>query len=418
MKLIVSLIFVLIFLSVVSLASSLEIKFWHSFSKNSPRAKVLENLIEKFNKQQYKIGDKTIIVKSVYKGATGKYSNPYNFLFSELLKAAYNKDLPNLSISYENWVSQFKEIDIIKDFDSFNSQKVKDYFDSLYPDFKRSAIIDGKIYSLPFNKSIFAFYYNSDYVDSLPTNFQQFISKLEEIKFKTGKTPLYLEANEDTFIILYLLSVSDDFFRIKEKIYPTFLGGNLNKATQLIENLEKRGLIQWTENSYKEFISNKAPIFLATTSRYTDLRARSSKYIISPLPADQGKIYAAGTNLVIFKSSPEEELASLKFVEYLLDSKNLEYFCMNTGYILPTSKHTENYSQFLNSNLDYKRVIEYSKDKLYVQPAVWAWENIRDFFKDYMISIFLNKQSVEAQQKEMEQKVNQIISNQNAKFNN
>ncbi|MFN4219858.1 MAG: extracellular solute-binding protein [bacterium] len=413
---IVIIVFMMVFISSFAFASEVRISFWHVFSPNSIRGKTLQSLVDDFNSKGYMVADKRVVVESVYKGGKGRYNNPYNVLFSELLKASYSKDLPNVSIAYENWVSQFKEIDVIKDMDSFNSQEINQYINSLYPEFRKSSIIDGNVYSLPFNKSLFVFYYNKDMVDDLPTNFEAFISKLENIKDKIGYPPLFLEVNEDTFIIFYLLSISGNFFEINQRIIPTFLGSNLEKTTNLVDELYRRGLIKWTDNSYRDFIENKAPVILATTSKFTDLKKKSSRYAISSLPADNGKIYAAGTNLVIFNSDKEKELASLKFVEFLIKPENLEYFCTNTGYIVPTEKYGELYDNFLQSNPDYKKVLDYSKNRIYVQPPIWAWENIRYFLNDYMVNVFVSKIPLSDSQKEIENKVNQIIFNQNQKF--
>lgn len=416
MRLIIALLVTLVFLSIISYGQELRVTFWHSFAPKSPRGKALQYLVDNFNNSKYQVNGKTIFVESVYKGGNGKYNNPYNVLFSELLKASYQGDTPNVSIAYENWVSQLQEIGVIQDFDSFKSDKILDYFNSLYSDFRNSSIINGKIYSLSFNKSLFCFYYNSSYVDNIPTDFEKFMAKLEEIKQTKNVVPLYLEPNEDTFIILYLLSVSEKFFTIDSKIYPNFLGKNLDSTTNLIKNLVDKGLIQWTTNSYKDFIENRAPIILSTTSRYVDIKSRSNNYFISPLPADNGKIYAAGTNLILFKSTYEKELASIKFIEYLIDSNNLEYFCTNTGYIIPTYNYTQSYMQFLNSNVDYKKVIEYSRERLYVQQPIWAWENIRYFLADYMLNVFIQKNSIEQVSQDLQNKVNQIMLNQNLKF--
>ncbi|MEN3015161.1 MAG: extracellular solute-binding protein [bacterium] len=420
MKVVVVVLLVMVYLSVFAFAE-IKISFWHAFSSTSPRGKALQKMVDDFNNMNVMVGDQKVVVELVYKGGQGKINNPYNVLFSELLKACSQNSTPNISIAYENWVSQLKEIGVIKDFESFNSQKINQYVDSLYPHYREACIIDGKTFSLSFNKSFFVFYYNKKYfsdlnVADLPTNFDQFVNLLREFKQKTGLTPLYLEPNEDTFIIFYLLVASDKFFDITNKIYPTFLGKNLDHTTNVIGDLERQGLIVWTNDSYKDFIDNKAPIILATTSRYTNLKSKSRDYSIASLPADRGRIYSAGTNLVIFKSSPEQETASVKFIEYLIDGKNLEYFCINTGYVLPTMKHTEVYKSFLESNPEYMKVLNYSKDKLYVQPPIWAWENIRYFIADYMFAIFIDKSQVKEQQKSLEEKVNQIMLNQNTKY--
>jgi len=409
-----SFIFILILTNIVAFSKDIEITFWHIFSPKSSKGKVINNLVDNFNNQGYSIDGNKIIVKSIYKGGEGKFNNPYNFLFSELLKSISTNQSPNVTIAYENWVSQFNEVNAIRDFNSFNNPKFFEYFDNLYPSYKKSSLIDNKIYSLSFNKSFFVFYYNPKYVDFLPTNFDSFVNKLRDLKAKIGDAPLYLEANEDTFIIFYLLYTNNDFFEIKDAIYPKFTD-SIDKVTNLLSNLEKEGLIKWTDNSYRDLVKNKAPIILSTTSKYIDLKNKN--FSIAVLPADNGKIYSAGTNLVIFKSDPLKEKASEKFVEFLINQDNLEYFCINTGYVVPTEKYSLNYSKFLSENLDYKNVIEYSKNKLYVQQPIWAWENVRYFIADYMFDVFNNKDLSDLKQKELKDRISKIMVNQNIKFN-
>jgi len=405
---VICLVFTLILTSLVALGKDIEITFWHIFSPESTRGKALNQLIENFNNQSFTVDGNRIVVKGIYKGGNGKLNNPYNVLFSELLKSISENKTPNVTIAYENWISQFKEIEVIKDFDS--NPIFYEYVNSLYPQFRKACFIDNKIYSLSFNKSFFVLYYNPKYVDKLPTNLDDFIAKLKDIKNTTNLTPLYLEPNEDTFITFYLLLTNDDFFDIKDHIYPKFTE-KINEVTKLIKNLENEGLIKWTTNSIKEFNEQKAPIILSTTSKYIDFKNKG--FSIAPLPADNGRIYSAGTNLIIFKDDPIKEKASEKFVEFLINKNNLEYFCINTGYIVPTENYSSEYSLFLSNNPQYKYVIEYSKNKLYVQQPIWAWENIRHFISDYMFSIFYNNEPLAIKQKELKDKVEQITLNQN-----
>ncbi len=407
----------------ISYSGELKITFWHTFSENSSKGKIINKLITDFNNSNISINGDKIIVEGVYKGSKNKYSNPYITLFNELIKAGAKNELPDVSLAYENWILQFNQVGLINDLTPYfdKDKELKEYINDLIPIFKQSTYINNKIYSIPYNKSIYVFYYNKKYIDHMDLsndNFNDFISYLKLLKNKLNKAPLYLEPNEDSFIIMYLLISKTDFFK-KEgaEIEPTFLPEEAKNIIDILKNLESQGLIKFTDNSYKDFLSNEAPIILATSSRYVDLMNKKDSFNcgISSLPAKNGYIHVAGTNLVLFSKDSKKEQAAIEFIKFLIKKPNFSYMLINTGYI-PTTYYLltyKEYQDYLNTNIEYKNVLENSINKLYLQPPVWAWENIRWYLNETMFNIFTNNNNISEEILKLHSKVIQILSNQN-----
>ena len=265
-------IFIMLNITLISLTYSKEIEltFWHTFSENSSKGKVINKLINDFNNSNVILDGAKISVRGVYKGSKAKYSNPYITLFNELIKAGAKSELPDLSLAYENWILQFNQVGLVKDLSPYvnKDKELNEYINNLIPAFKQSAYVNQKVLSIPYNKSIYVFYYNKKYISNMDLtdlNFEDFISYLKELRAKLNKPPLYLEPNEDTFIITYLLISKMDFFKKEDgELNPIFLPDEAKNIINLIKELESQGLVKITDNSYKDFLANEAPIILST----------------------------------------------------------------------------------------------------------------------------------------------------------
>jgi ABC-type glycerol-3-phosphate transport system substrate-binding protein len=418
-------IFIMINITLISLTYSQEIElaFWHTFNENSLKGKVINKLINDFNNSNVMVDGDKISVKGVYKGSKDRYSNPYITLFNELIKAGAKGELPDLSFAYENWILQFNQVGLVKDLSPYvnKDKELNEYINNLIPAFKHSAYVNQKVLSIPYNKSIYVFYYNKKYISNMDLtdlNFEDFISYLKELRAKLNKPPLYLEPNEDTFIITYLLISKKDFFKNEDnELNPIFLPEEAKNIINLIKELESQGLVKITDNSYKDFLSNEAPMILSTSSRYVDLMNKRDGFDfgISSLPSKNGYIHVAGTNLIVLSKDLKKEKAAIEFIKFLIRKPNFTYMLINTGYI-PTTNDLliyKEYQDYLDKNPGYKNVLSYSLDRLYLQPPVWAWENIRWYLNETMFNIFKSNSDINEEILKLHSKVIQILSNQN-----
>jgi len=418
-------IFIMINITLISLTYSKEIEltFWHTFNEKSLKGKVINKLINDFNNSNVMVDGDKIFVKGVYKGSKDRYSNPYITLFNELVRGGVKGELPDLSFAYENWILQFNQVGLVKDLSPYvnKDKELNEYINNLIPAFKQSAYVNQKVLSIPYNKSIYVFYYNKKYISNMDLtdlNFEDFISYLKELRAKLNKPPLYLEPNEDTFIITYLLISKKDFFKNEDnELNPIFLPEEAKNIINLIKELKSQGLVKITDNSYKDFLANEAPMILSTSSRYVDLMNKKDGFDfgISSLPSKNGYIHVAGTNLIVLSKDIKKEKAAIEFIKFLIRKPNFTYMLINTGYI-PTTHDLliyKEYQDYLDKNPGYKNVLSYSLDRLYLQPPVWAWENVRWYLNETMFNIFKSNSDINEEVLKLHSKVIQILSNQN-----
>ena len=117
-----------------------ELLFWHAMG--GPMGKVLDELVDRYNAQnpEYKID-------STYKGG-------YSSLIQSLLAGIPARSLPDISQAYESWTSKLIDNEIIIPlqpyFDEFTEEEKKDF----YKVFVDNNTFEGKLWSVPFNKSV------------------------------------------------------------------------------------------------------------------------------------------------------------------------------------------------------------------------------------------------------------------------
>ncbi len=84
-----------------------EITFWHAMSRS--RGKVLNQLVDEFNKANPNIVVKSVCIQSQNK----EYGNDYNALYSKILENIAKNTPPDVAQVYENWTTQYVGIDAL-----------------------------------------------------------------------------------------------------------------------------------------------------------------------------------------------------------------------------------------------------------------------------------------------------------------
>ena len=162
-KFVVMLILLSLFLIPVRPACAGEtVTFWHAM--DGAKGETLNRLIDEFNitHPDIKVTGKFV---GVSENTQDRYKNSYNVLFKELLKNVSKGTPPDISQIYENWTSQFIMVkaiipveDFIKSPEGFSKRELSD----MVPTFLEANKYGGKLWTLPFNKSIYVLYYNRD----------------------------------------------------------------------------------------------------------------------------------------------------------------------------------------------------------------------------------------------------------------
>ncbi len=126
----------------------IKIIFWHSMAGRL--GEILNSMVDEFNKDN-KDG---IFVKTEFIGE-------YATLNQKIAAAVFAEIPPHIAQVFETWTLKLKNEEAIVALDKYmDSSEVGIDKNDIVPSLLKNVTIDGKVYSMPFNKSIPALYYN------------------------------------------------------------------------------------------------------------------------------------------------------------------------------------------------------------------------------------------------------------------
>ncbi|MBQ7530057.1 extracellular solute-binding protein, partial [bacterium] len=301
-------VFVLIFLSsalVGQAVSPVEIKFWHAMGRS--RGKVLTELVERFNRE-----NPNIIVKAEYvKSANEQYGNDYNALYAKILENIAKDTPPDVAQVYENWTTQYISIDsLVPIQDLMSPEDLQKANKDLIPVFLEAntftdASGEKKLYTLPFNKSIYVLFYNDKIFKELglnpPTTWNELRNVAKIISTKKGIPGLAFQPSVDIFGH-YLYSYGGTYISNNKAVFGGKLGvDDLNYWNDLVH---KDMSAKPTFEAAKMFEKGQAAMYIETTSKiggFEKARKDGLSFGVLPIPKGTTQSYQfAGTNLAIF----------------------------------------------------------------------------------------------------------------------
>ncbi|MBC7317935.1 ABC transporter substrate-binding protein [Candidatus Bipolaricaulota bacterium] len=309
-------------------AGQVTISFWHAMSRAHGEA--LTYLVQKFQEE-----NPEIIVDLVYQGG-------YGALQQKLVAAVAAGQPPTLAQQYENWTTQW--LDALVDLDLFLSEEVlSDILPQFYEEF------EGRIVTVPFNKSILIFYYRPDLMPEPPKTWAE---------FEAMACALAKDTNGDG----QLDQFGTAFRPPNPEIFLTFLtqaGGSILsedwkevtinnaaglEAAEFAARLAKCALIQSAYIS--DAIAKGVPIggWIDTSAGYPynvdAAKTAGVPLAVAPIPCYKNcASMIQGTNLAVFSmnQSKAQIEAAAKLIEFLLREDNIVYWAQKTGY-LPVTK--------------------------------------------------------------------------------
>lgn len=376
--------------SPVHAAKKVELKFWHAMTRH--REKVLNELIERFNKTHPDIKVTPVQIKS----RDPRMGNNYNALYKKILENLARKTPPDVSQVYENWVCQLIDIGVIIPVGNYVGKPdgiPKSEIEDLVPVFREANSYQGKLWTLPFNKSIYVLYYNKGIFKSVgaqpPKTWDDFKQVAKKLTKRQGKNTIrYAIAFRPSVDLFghYLYAYGGDFISGNKAVFNSSVG--IKDLQFWVDMVHKDRTALASFNDRRDFMAQKSAMYIDTTSRIgTFKRKVKFNWGVAMLPKGTTRKYSfAGTNLAIFSHlSLEKKKAAIQFVRFMSSKESTIYWALSTGY-LPVKKSAINSPQYkaqLKKDPRYKvgvEALKYAK----VQPKVAAWEMIRGIVDDAM----------------------------------
>ncbi len=300
------------------------ISFWHAMS--GALGEALTSLVQKFQAE-----NPDVVVDLVYQGG-------YSALQQKLIAAVAAGQPPTLAQQYENWTTQW--LDALVDLDLFLPEEV---LADILPQFEQ--IFEGRIITVPFNKSILVLYYRPDLIPNPPKTWEEF----EELVAQVGKDEAkgvygtaYRPPNPEIFLTLLHQAggsiLSEDWTKV------TLNDAAGLEAAEFAARTAKYALVQsaYISDAVQKGIT--VAMWIDTSAGYTyNMNAAKTAGVplsVAPVPCYKNcASMIQGTNLGIFSVNQTRAQieAAARLIAFLLREDNIVYWAQKTGY-LPVTK--------------------------------------------------------------------------------
>ena len=330
-----------------------EIDFWHI--QATIYGDATKDIVSEFNEEY----EGRIRVNEVYQGNYGE-------LNKKIRAALQGGGLPNVSMAYENDTLEYMRADVIQPLDSFIENdryglEPGDRDDIMAGVLARQQIeqYNGRTMSWPHGNSSMGIYYNKDLLEqagyeSPAETWDAFIEQALAITETTGVTALTVDSDDLNSRFLFWLRTFG--------VQPISADGesvNLNNEQSIellnsLKTLYEAGAFGFVENVEQEFTNGRSAFEMGTTARTStkiELIQSGFDWGVTLIPqGDRSDLSTAlwGGNHVMFRSSPEEQLASWIFMDYFADQYAQAIYGAQTGYF-PARKSSQN-EQVLQAN--------------------------------------------------------------------
>lgn len=374
--------------------------FWHAMG--GPLGDVLEDtLIAEFNATH-----PGIEVVPVSMGS-------YRALSQKIMASVLAGEPPALAQAYETWTAQLIGGEAIVPLDSMMALDTA-FSSRVWPDvyevFRNDNTFDGRIYSLPFNKSVPLIYYNAERFDSLgvspATTWEGQRELLRRLSLDANGDGDYLDEG-DRWGTAFTVSVwtfecllaqaggdllSDDGSSVA---FDSPYGIEALDFQRALVVEDGTAFLSTGFDHQRSFIEGRTGLLEASVTSLAFLekdmaRRRESgsstfRMGVAPLPAGRREaVYIAGTNVVIFRSpDPEQVEAAWEFATWFLEPRQQARWFEGSGY-LPAVRSALDEPEAVARIREYPGlagVIE-QLDHARYEPQTIAWYDGREFLSE------------------------------------
>jgi ABC-type glycerol-3-phosphate transport system substrate-binding protein len=313
------------------------IDFWHI--QASIYGDSIKEMVAQFNKEY----EGKIIVKEVFQGS-------YDDLNKKIRAALQGGGLPTVAMAYESDTLQYMKADKIAPLDSFIKDPTyglsQKELDDIMPGVlarQKISQYEGKTMSWPHGNSSMGVYYNTDLLkkagyDKPATSWKEFETQALDITAKTGVPALVMSNGKNgamfrTWLRTYGIDpISQDATSVN------FDNPQAVELATILKNLlDKKAIVQ-VQDTEQEFTNGRAAMEIGTTARTSsklDLIKDKFKWGITLIPQGVStkkvtELY--GGNQVLFKTTPEKEMAGWIFLKYFAGANAQSIYAAKTGY--------------------------------------------------------------------------------------
>jgi len=275
------------------------------------------------------------------------YSGNYDDTRVRALSALASGEPAQLAVMFSIDAYDLIEQDLVVAFDDIKGVDAG-WLDSFYPALMANGNIEGKTWGIPFQRSTIVAYYNKDMFkaagldpNSPPTTWDEMISMGKALT-KDGTYGLMIPSTGYPYWMFQALAIQNG----KEVMSNDGLTTYFDDPT-VIETLEfwkslsqehgimPTGTVEWG-TLRQAFLEGQTAMMWHSTGNLTAVKNNASfDFGVAELPANVRKgSPTGGGNFYVFKdTSPEEQAAALKLIEFMTSPEQAAAWSIGTGYM-------------------------------------------------------------------------------------
>ncbi len=382
-----------------------QLEFWHALG--GPLGDALNELIAEFNQQH-----PDIYIHAISMGN-------YTALSQKLMASIQAGTQPDLAQVFESWTAGLVAGGVLVPFDDLIAQDEnfgEEDFADIYPVFIDSSIIDGKIWSFPFNKSVRILYYNKDIFfrlgldpDSPPKTWKEFreICRLATIDMTGNGVPDQYGTTFATSVWMFenlLLQAGG------EMMTPDYSRARFNEEPGVIALEHLNTLLNEDQTAYlsagfewqNDLLASKVAMVEGSSVSAVYMQQAGIDFFLgmAALPVrDTKRNVISGTNICIFDTEDEvRHRAAWEFVKWFTDTKQTARWSYLTSY-MPVRRSAFEEPQLSNRlrlNPEMADVYDQLSHATF-EPPIQEWFEIRRYLEEQVLERVL-RQRIGAQE--------------------
>ncbi len=320
-----------------------ELSFYYPIAVGGPIPAVIDGYCQEFQKQT--------VIK-----ATPVYAGDYSSTMIKAVTAIKGGSGPQLAVLLAAEMHSLQDQDILISLDEIGLDAAdKKWLDGFYPAFMANSHVDGKTWSVPFQRSTAVQYYNKTAFAEVGLDPEKYPRTWAELTAAAAKLTKRDALGKVTRWGIKLASdlgnaqwtfgaLANQAHQVLMNQAGTEVYFNQPKAIEAMafwqslateHKVTPLGELAWPQLT-PDFMEGNTAIIQHTTGNLTNLHTNCKfPFGIAGLPGkDDPRTVVGGGNLYFFKSaSPAERQAALRLARFLTEPERAADWCIKTGYI-------------------------------------------------------------------------------------
>jgi multiple sugar transport system substrate-binding protein len=395
------------------------VTFWHAMG-GSDNAEVLNDFIREFE-----AANPDVDIQSVYQGN-------YDQLSQKLIASTIAGSNPVMAQMYESWTSRFMKrgwMDPVEDHIKGPNGLTPEEVEDIWKPFRDNNSWDGKLVTLPFNKSAYVLYINKNMLDA--AGIKRPPETWDELRDAARRMTVRTDPSGKPDVYGFLL-------RDRIEAYTAFLfraGGHClssdNRTVTIADPIGYQTLeflrsmvvddrTAYTDNAYPAipFGAGQVAMFVHSSAAFpwNDKNTQGKfTWIAAPipsLPGHKGGTLFQGTNIGIFARPHSEKVreAAWRFLKYIANPLNAARWSIDTGYvpIRKSAVETPLFRKFLETHPNYRVPISLIPDATF-DPKPYYWDPMRTQIATYALDAINGRKTPDEALKTITRNLQDII---------